>query len=222
MEGAIPFTSGQTTDQVTNVTSETLYSESFVGEAEEEEELVYKIPSSHKRSKMKVRTTLNLAQKAEFEVYGFTPNLVAQVTDPKLAKPWTLEDIKKYIVDYNKKNPNQPPRRIVDENPPPTRQTVGGKAPRKLIKPKKLKKKSQSAPGGVKKPHRYRPGTVALREIRRYQSSTELLIRKLPFMRLVREIAQDFKTGLQNRSSIPVSHFRGIAGSMRVLPGGPL
>ena len=45
----------------------------------------------------------------------------------------------------------------------------------------------------VKKPHRYRPGTVALREIRRYQKSTDLLIRKLPFQRLVREIAQDFK-----------------------------
>ena len=42
----------------------------------------------------------------------------------------------------------------------------------------------------MKKPHRYRPGTVALREIRRYQKSTELLIRKLPFQRLVREIAQ--------------------------------
>ena len=47
--------------------------------------------------------------------------------------------------------------------------------------------------GGVKKPHRYRPGTVALREIRRYQKSTELLIRKLPFQRLVREIAQEYK-----------------------------
>ena len=51
----------------------------------------------------------------------------------------------------------------------------------------------QAATGGVKKPHRFRPGTVALREIRRYQKSTELLIRKLPFQRLVREIAQDFK-----------------------------
>jgi histone H3 len=50
-----------------------------------------------------------------------------------------------------------------------------------------------TAAGGVKKPHRFRPGTVALREIRRYQKSTELLIRKLPFQRLVREIAQDFK-----------------------------
>ena len=51
--------------------------------------------------------------------------------------------------------------------------------------------------GGVKKPMRYCPGTVALREIRRYQRTAELLIRKLPFNRLVREIAQDFKTDLR-------------------------
>lgn len=49
--------------------------------------------------------------------------------------------------------------------------------------------------------NRYRPGTVALREIRRYQKSTELLIRKLPFQRLVREIAQDFKTDLRFQST---------------------
>jgi histone H3 len=54
--------------------------------------------------------------------------------------------------------------------------------------------------GGVKMPHRYRPGTVALREIRRYQKSTALLLRKLPFARLVREIAQDFKSDLRFNS----------------------
>ena len=53
-----------------------------------------------------------------------------------------------------------------------------------------------SQTGGLKKPMRYRPGTVVLRKIRHYQKSTELLIRKLPFNRLVREIAQDFKTDL--------------------------
>ncbi|KAB2025673.1 hypothetical protein ES319_D06G166500v1, partial [Gossypium barbadense] len=57
-------------------------------------------------------------------------------------------------------------------------------------------RKSAPTTGGVKKPHRYRPGTVALREIQKYQKSTELLIRKLPFQRLVREIAQDFKGGV--------------------------
>ncbi len=44
------------------------------------------------------------------------------------------------------------------------------------------------ASGGVKKPHRYRPGTEALREIRRYRRSTKLLIHRLPFQRFVREI----------------------------------
>ena len=53
---------------------------------------------------------------------------------------------------------------------------------------------------GLKKPMRYRSGTVALREIRHYQKSMELLIRKLPFNRLVREIAQDFKTDLRFQS----------------------
>ena len=58
---------------------------------------------------------------------------------------------------------------------------------------------------GIKKPFRHRPGTVALREIRRYQKPTELLIRKLPFQRLVREIAQDFKTDLRFQSSAVVA-----------------
>ena len=59
---------------------------------------------------------------------------------------------------------------------------------------KAAKKSGVKAPkGGVKKLHRYQPGTVALKEIRRYQKSTELLIQKLPFQRLVREIAGDLK-----------------------------
>ena len=44
-------------------------------------------------------------------------------------------------------------------------------------------------------PHRYQPGMVALREIRRYQKSTELLIRKLLFQRLVYEILQGYGVG---------------------------
>lgn len=69
------------------------------------------------------------------------------------------------------------------------RSDFAGKAPRKQLATKAARK---SAPrtGGVTKPHRYRPGTVALREIRRYQKSQDLLIKKLPFQRLVREIAQ--------------------------------
>lgn len=53
---------------------------------------------------------------------------------------------------------------------------------------------TQPVQSDVKRPHRWRPGTVALREIRKYQKSTENLIRRIPFQRLVREITQDFKT----------------------------
>ena len=69
-----------------------------------------------------------------------------------------------------------------------TRKTTGGKAPRPHHKGKSL----SLVPTTQKKPHRWRPGTVSLREIRRYQKSTDLLIRKLPFQRLVREITQDY------------------------------
>ncbi|KAG5632906.1 hypothetical protein H5410_004623 [Solanum commersonii] len=84
------------------------------------------------------------------------------------------------------------------------RQSTGGKAPRKQLATKAARK-STPATGEVKKPHRFRPGTMGLREIRKYQKSMELLIRKLPFQRLVREIAQDFKTDLRFQSSVVVS-----------------
>jgi len=80
------------------------------------------------------------------------------------------------------------------------RKTTGGKAPRKQLATKAARK---SAPltGGVKVPRRYRPGTVALREIRKYQKSTDLLVRRLPFQRLVREIAQNYKADLRFQAS---------------------
>jgi len=77
---------------------------------------------------------------------------------------------------------------------------VGGKAPRKQLATKAAKKSAPTS-GGIKKTHRFKPGTVALREIRKYQKSTELLIRKAPFQRLVREIAQDYKTDLRFQSN---------------------
>jgi len=80
------------------------------------------------------------------------------------------------------------------------RKSTGGKAPRKQLATIGARKLAP-ATGGVRKPHRYRPGTVALREIRRYQKGTDLLIRKLPFQRLVREIAQDFKDDLHFQSA---------------------
>ena len=73
-----------------------------------------------------------------------------------------------------------------------SQQQVAGKAPRSIATANKKKEK---------KPHRYRPGTVALREIRRYQKSTEFLIKRLPFQRLVREITHDTKDGVRFQSA---------------------
>lgn len=103
------------------------------------------------------------------------------------------------------------------------RKSTGGKAPRKQLASKAgesfpfhtsrrdtrldhqtlltitIARKSAPSTGGVKKPHRYKPGTVALREIRRYQKSTELLIRKLPFQRLVSSQHTHTHTSQSNR-----------------------
>ncbi|CAI2382285.1 unnamed protein product [Moneuplotes crassus] len=94
------------------------------------------------------------------------------------------------------------------------RKTTGQKAPRKsvggskapigagksVVKASRKNVPSIIAKQAIKKPHRFRPGTVALREIRKFQKSTDLLIRKLPFQRLVREIATEYKSDLRFQS----------------------
>ena len=74
----------------------------------------------------------------------------------------------------------------------------GIKKPRKDTGAKSTRKTPM---GGVKKAHRFRPGTVAIREIRKYQRSTDLLIRKLPFQRIVKEIAHESSNDLRFQSS---------------------
>ncbi|KAL0265990.1 UNVERIFIED_CONTAM: hypothetical protein PYX00_011707 [Menopon gallinae] len=81
------------------------------------------------------------------------------------------------------------------------RKTTGGKAPRKQIASKAARKTSQPTPQTATKRTHYKPGTLALKEIRRYQNSTELLIRKLPFQRLVRNIAQQYKADVRFQGS---------------------
>jgi len=82
------------------------------------------------------------------------------------------------------------------------RKSTGGKAPRKQLAAKKASKTSTgAAAGGVKKPHRFRPGTVALREIRRYQKSTgELLCFALLYL-----AATDFYLQSSSSASSPSS-----------------
>lgn len=65
------------------------------------------------------------------------------------------------------------------------------KPPSKKMASAAITKNTSIADGSLVRKRRYRPGTVALREIRQYQRSTQLVLRKLPFQRLVREIMQD-------------------------------
>lgn len=71
----------------------------------------------------------------------------------------------------------------------------------RMARTKSIARKRVPVAGGVKPRPRYRPGTVALREIRKYQRSTDLLIRRLPFQRLVREIAQSLRGDLRFQSA---------------------
>ena len=104
----------------------------------------------------------------------------------------------------------------------PPRPTVGGKAPRKQVVPQKKKSRpgygsfnyvptnrdfleaqavGDTLPATNKTTKRYRPGHLALQEICHYQKRTILLIRKLPFQRLIRELVQKFKVDVRFRSS---------------------
>ena len=69
---------------------------------------------------------------------------------------------------------------VIEDKPP----VMFGAARERMVGP--------GSASGVKRKHRFRPGTVALREIRQIQKTGDLLIRKAPFKRLVREIAKEF------------------------------
>jgi histone H3 len=80
------------------------------------------------------------------------------------------------------------------------RKSTGGKAPHIHLATMAARNLARSF-RGVKKPRSWRPGTVDLREIREYQKNTDLLMRKTPFQRLVREIACGIKSDLQMQST---------------------
>ena len=81
--------------------------------------------------------------------------------------------------------------RRVPSKPTTKKIPKGGKQPHKHMLHKMLKRNSTT--GGIKKPHRYCPGLLALHEIRRYQQSTKSLIRRTPFNKLIKEISQEYR-----------------------------
>ncbi|KAM3848036.1 histone H3-like centromeric protein A [Vipera latastei] len=81
---------------------------------------------------------------------------------------------------------------------PPRRGQSGGSPRRSQASPHRsgLRRPPQEAPAGHRRRRRYRPGFRALQEIRKYQKSTNLLIAKLPFSRVVREICLEYTRGV--------------------------
>ena len=154
---------------------------------------------------MPKKTTHRLSKDEEtvFVNNGFTSALQHAI----IARGWDRKDIEDFIIKYNHNNNLKIPvpmlTKGMQQEIEQQKRTLQRKPPVGAGRSGVPTQKSTPAAveGGVKKPHRYRPGTMALHEIRRFQRSTEMLIRKLPFQRLVREIVQDFKTDLRFQSA---------------------
>ena len=86
----------------------------------------------------------------------------------------------------------QPEKRIPSKPTSKKLPAKGGKQCQKHLL-HKLIRCNKTPTGGMKKPHIYQPGLLALREIRRYQQSTECLIRRTPFNKLIKEISQEYR-----------------------------
>ena len=129
---------------------------------------------------------------------------------PELSEESSLEDSGVEPSEASSRRGDSPPAaaqpKPVAQPKPGTSRGGGSSSSRPYLKKqtvaKKEPRKQFSVPTGLKKPHHYRPGTVALRQIRCYQKTTELLIRKLPFRCLVREIAQGIMTDLHFQAAV--------------------
>ena len=152
-----------------------------------------------------IRTKLQAQEQEEEEEIGLiTPTTpkgpsTGEPSEPNLGMlppgPWkTIGQPKPSKSAQQRLKPKKPSAQSVKEAQAELKKILAEKREekRKKAAARMAKKGGKKAPkGGVKKRYRYRPGTVALKQIRQYQKTTELLIRKLPFQRLVCEIASD-------------------------------
>ena len=131
----------------------------------------------------RAKKTLGQNWSRYYNYYGMTHKLYKAMQD----EGWTVQANKDYSISHTHEVNEEMAAKY--RNNPPDVPSPGDKkwlrkhpelkgsrkAPRKQLQAKSAKKTGTSA-GGVKKPHRYRPGTVTLHEIRCYQKSTELLL----------------------------------------------
>ena len=147
----------------------------------------------------KCRCRLSKEEETVFVNNGFTATLQHAV----IQRDWDKKDIEDFIIMYNYNNNSKIPvptltkgmQQEIEQQKRASQRNLTAETGRSSAPA--WKSTPAAVEGGVKKPHRYRPGTVAFHEIRRYQKSTELLIRRLPFQHLVREIAMDYRSELK-------------------------
>ena len=126
-----------------------------------------------------------MTKNGSFELQpAFTQNKFVKLNNETNLNPQLLHNVIMVRRNANKRKQATPLRRRIQSKG--ERDTFRKQAQRLLAQ----RSSTVQAVGGFKKPKRFRPGTVALREIRRYQRSTDLLILKLPFQRVVRQILQ--------------------------------
>ncbi|KAK0530937.1 Histone cluster 1 [Tilletia horrida] len=142
------------------------------------------------------------------------PGPQAQLRGPRcaMARPGTMARTKTFPQKHVPTSNNAPAPEIVAGSQAPetsarqcrpkqtARMSTGGRAPRKQLATKAARK-SVPAVGGVKRPFKWLPGTCALREIRRYQNSTDLLIRKLSFQRVLKDVTFAFHPAMRIQST---------------------
>ena len=135
--------------------------------------------------------------------YDSTPGTRVEIKLSPLEKVCLGPDLSLFCFLKTKttKKTSKEPLQVMGRTKQTASRSTGGKAPRESFRTRHGMRMGFQEKGGVRKPRRYRPGTVALRQIRKYQKSTDLLIRKLPFQRLVREVALNIKPGLRFQST---------------------
>ena len=147
-----------------------------------------KTKTTPKKTTPKKSKQLNKQQKEIFVAKGFTKALLNAV----ISDGWDKRDVDDYILKYNHNNNEKIPiptltngmLQEIERRKRANLRAAGRASTGTTPGTSGGARAGIPAPGGVKKPHRYQPGTVALQEIRRYQRTTDVLIKKLPFQRL--------------------------------------
>lgn len=128
-------------------------------------------------------------------------SFLAKVLNIEFADSGVIPCIHSELISSEKKKHKKGANAANDEESVSESSSEEKKKPKKVIVV--IKGESKPNNSGIRRPHRFRPGTVALREIRKYQKSTGLILQKLPFERNLRAFAEDIKDDIRFSEGVP-------------------